>query len=336
MNCVTRRTMILGYSAGAMASLVGCSQLSGKSGWDDVDVDGLHAVVPSGWKKTKTDSDVWVGAWESSNKKNRLLLAPILQVEDIYGALRSAISAARAATRGFRVLGERTAVSGSGMTVIRQDYSTDWPLSGKGTFWAVQVKERYAVINFAGADITDQQRSEVGKQITLDPSVQPSGATTGGSSQPTASSAPGGMVPVRAEGVSLVAPQGWVDTHGIKDSKRWTSGWAKIDNSVVQARLLVAPEMPQKSVQDAIAQIEVDHAGGTLPGYKMRSRSQVIVQGAKEAVRTDFVSGSGGGDEGCLWIVSNGSRVSAVQYNVVGQLDSSIRDSVEKSLKISS
>ena len=335
MNNVTRRTMVLGCSASALSVLVGCSQVGGKSGWDDIEVDGLHAVVPSGWKKTKSDSDMWVGAWESPNKKNRLLVAPLLQAEDVYGALSLAMSAARAATRGFQVLGERTAVSGSGMIVIRQDYSTDWPLGGKGTFWAIQVKERCSLINFAGPDIVDQQRSDVGKKITLDPSVQPSGVATGGGNQPMASYAPGGMVPVRAGGVSLVAPLGWVDTHGIKDSKRWTSGWAKIDDSVVQARILVAPEMPQKSVKDAIAQIEVDHAGGTLSGYKMRSRSQISVQGAKEAVRTDFVSGSGG-DEGCLWVVSNGSRVSAVQYNVVGQLDSSIRDSVEKSLTVSS
>ena len=99
-------------------------------------------------------------------------------------------------------------------------------------------------------------------------------------------------------------------------------------------RLFLAPEMPQSTVEDAMAQIESDSAGGALDDYAKQQEVPLQLSGLAEATRTDFSAGDDGTDEGCIWVLRQDSRIAAVQYSGTGAMDTALRDSIEQSLAL--
>ncbi|WP_092533069.1 hypothetical protein [Actinomyces ruminicola] len=299
--------------------------------WESAEVDGLSLLVRSDWTRKDLEDGAWTARWDSDDEQNRLLVASDLEADDAYAAIDIAMDAARAVTRGYAPVGVRTAARIGDLLVIRQDYRTSWPLNADGTLWCISSGARHALVDLTGVDVSSEEREGVGASFEVGDSFAQAASAVPTSAAPLV--APEGTALLERSGVRLAVPLGWYDTEGIEGSQRWTVGWAMIDDDeIVKARLLVAPSMPQESVSEALAQIEVDHQGGSLDGYTMRSRNPLTLEGMTEAVRTDFVSGKAGEDQGCLWVFSNGSTVAAAQYNCAGQLDTSVRDAIEGTL----
>ncbi|WP_143233321.1 hypothetical protein [Actinomyces ruminis] len=328
-----RRSLKAAGLLGVATLLAACSknESNAMQGWETTEVDGLSFLVRSDWTRGDVEGQVWTGRWDSEDGQNRLLVASDLEADDAYAAIEIAMDAARSATRGYAPVGTRTAERVGDLLVVRQDYRTSWPLNGDGTVWCVSSGNRHALVDLSGADVSAEERDGVGASFSVSESFAQEASAVATSAAPQ--DAPEGTALLERSGVRLAVPEGWYDTDGIEGSERWTVGWAMIDDDeIIQARLLVAPSMPQESVSLALAQIEVDHQAGSLDGYTMRSRTPLTLAGMTEAVRTDFVSGDAGEDQGCLWVFTDGTTVAAVQYNCVGQLDTSVRDAVENTL----
>lgn len=193
------------------------------------------------------------------------LVASDLEADDVYAAIEIAMDAARPFTRGYTPVGTRTAERVGDLLVVRQDYRTTWPLNGDGTVWCVSSGNRHALVDLSGSGVTAEERDGVGASFSVSESFAQEASAT-----PTSAASQGvpeGTALLERSGVRLAVPEGWYDTDGIEGSERWTVGWAMIDDDeIIQARLLVAPSMPQESVSLALAQIEVDHQAGSLDG----------------------------------------------------------------------
>lgn len=324
MTGVARRRGLLALAAGALV-LGGCSARA--SGWDGAEVDGLTVAVPSGWDGASGPGGRWTRRWTSPDGRGQLLVAPALSAGDAYAALDMVMSAARSRTRGFTPTGVRRAWSDGTTTVARQDYTATWPRPTAATIWAIETGGRTAVVELSGDGVTEEQRAGLGERLSL--------AAAGGTSSASAgASTASDLAAVEVDGVALAVPTGWERTGGAEGSARWTDGWALLsEDRVAQARILVAPRMPEDDVRTALAQIEVDHAAGSLPGYTVEAREELSLDGL-EGVRTDFRSGAEGADGGCLWVVSDGDRVCAVQYVALGGIDASVRDGIQTALAV--
>lgn len=330
---MTRRTGLLALLGGVAVGASACSSLPGPKGdWERVDEDGMLLATPSDWEKSAPGAGLWTAVWTARDDSgDRLMAAPRVEANDLYAAIDLAMNAARSVTRGYTPVGQRIAWSGSTSTLVRQDYRTTWPLDAAGTVWGIQRAERIALLDLAGPSVSDEQRTTVGSWIELDDDRP---ASTG--SDPSASAVVGGEA-TDVEGVKLLVPEGWQETGGIEGSQRWTHGWALVDeNDVMVQRLLVAPSMSQDTVADALNQIEADHKAGSLLGYVAKVRTPLTLENLKEAVRVDFSYGDAGTNEGCLWVIGDGTRIAAVQHVVVGEIDSEIRSAVEGSLALDS
>lgn len=303
--------------------------------WDQVDVDGLSLVVPSGWNKIDFDSGIWRCEWISNDKKSRIMVASNVSGSDVYDVMDFVMNAARSTMRGYRPVGNGVALKDGDDLRIRQDYASDMPTFVTGSLWVVSKGSRYALVDISGPGVSGAQKDETGRRCTLRPNVMSSACSSGSPSENESTTQPSGAVMVDASGVSFSIPQTWQSTGGVKGSNRWTYGWAILgEQNVASARVLVAPEMPQKSVRQALAQIEVDHVGGSLSGYSTRSRHQLDTENLDEGVRTDFVWGDAGRGQGCLWVASGSGRVFAVQYVSEKQIDSDLRDQIEATLRL--
>ena len=335
-TAMPRRAGLLALVSGIAVGTAACSSLPGPDGdWERVDESGMLLATPSGWERSAPAAGLWTAVWTARDDSgNRLMAAPRIDADDVYGAIDIAMNAARSVTRGYTPMGTRTAWSGGGTTLVRQDYRTTSPLDAPGTLWGIQRGKRIALLDLAGPTVTDEQRTTVGSWIELtdDQPATPSAASSSASTSPAL---PGQEVD--ADGVTLLVPEGWQETGGAEGSQRWTRGWALVDdNSIMIERLLVAPTMPEDSVALALAQIEVDHKAGSLTGYVAKVRTPLTLDGLKEAVRVDFSYGDDGADEGCLWVISDGERIAAVQYVATGEINVEVRSGVEGSLALTS
>mgnify|MGYP001687767745 CR=1 FL=1 len=332
---LSRRVLLCGIFVSTVAACSSGRRWKHTSAWDEVDVDGLSVVVPSDWNKIDFDSNLWKSAWLSGDKKSRIMVAPHVSATSVYDAMSSAMNAARSTMRGYKPVGERVALQDGSDMRIRQDYVSEMPEFANGSVWVISKGQQYALVDIAGPGISEGHRDEIGRRCVL----QPAANTATCSSEDPSANASGvdssGAVVVDASGVLFSIPQTWQNSGGVEGSERWTYGWALLGKQgTASARVLVAPEMPQKSVREALAQIEVDHVGGSLSGYTVRSRHQLDAANLDEGVRTDFVWGDSGGSQGCLWVASANSRVFAVQYVSEKQIDAKLREQIEGSLRL--
>lgn len=177
--------------------------------------------------------------------------------------------------------------------------------------------------------MTDDQFTTVGTWIELTGAAS---ATAAGSA--TASADADGNQHVELSGLSCALPATWIDTGALEGSQRWTGTWGLVEDQILVQRLFLAPEMPQSTVEDAMAQIESDSAGGALDDYAKQQEVPLQLSGLAEAMRTDFSAGDDGADEGCIWVLRQDSRIAAVQYSGTGAMDTALRDSIEQSLAL--
>lgn len=304
-------------------------------GWDEVDVDGFTIVVPPGWNKVDFNSGIWKSEWLSKDKKNRIMVASNVSGSDVYDVMGFAMNAARSTMRGYRVVGDGAALKDGDNLRVRQDYVSDMPVFADGSLWVVSKGPQYALVDISGPGTSAVQKDEIGRRCILQSNAKSATCSSEGPSANVSGTQTPGSVVVDASGVSFSIPQTWQSTGGVKGSERWTYGWAILgEQNVASSRVLVAPEMPQKSVRHALAQIEVDHIGGSLSGYATRSRHQLGTANVDEGVRTDFVWGDSGRGQGCLWVASANGRVFAVQYVSENQIDTRLRDQIEGTLHL--
>ncbi|AYD90565.1 hypothetical protein D5R93_12170 [Actinomyces lilanjuaniae] len=160
----------LSASAGLAATVVaGCSSGPGPgAGWDRPQDGSLALAVPSGWDRTVPQSGLWTTRWtDPSDSSSVLMTAQSVTAADVYQALDLAMNAARAVTRGYRPVGERTALSDGSTLLARQDYQTSWPYESRGTTWAVGRGLQVALVDLSGQEVTDSQVETVERWIEL-------------------------------------------------------------------------------------------------------------------------------------------------------------------------
>ena len=326
-SLIALTTIVLGSGATSCSS-DGPAAPSGDGGRED---DGdLLVAIPKKWERSSPEEGAWTTRWtDPDNDSNVLMTIRSADEDDVYTALDTAADSARSVTRGYQLVGERAAWSDGTTTLARQNYRTTWPVDGRGATWAVSAHGLVALVDLFGDSVTDDQFTTVGTWIELTGAAS---ATAAGSA--TASADADGNQHVELSGLSCALPATWIDTGALEGSQRWTGTWGLVEDQILVQRLFLAPEMPQSTVEDAMAQIESDSAGGALDDYAKQQEVPLQLSGLAEAMRTDFSAGDDGADEGCIWVLRQDSRIAAVQYSGTGAMDTALRDSIEQSLAL--
>lgn len=305
----------------ALLTLVGCaSSQVAPHGWKWVVTNRTAMPVPNNWafESYGPDIPVWTVSWsEAGEDGQHLAVGALTMTSDQDALLDEAESSLRDTTVGMQT-GDATTISdpGSAFQVLAVDYTTAVASQVHGRLWVVTDGGNATAVTLFGPQLDPDDLELIENSLRM---TEPD---------------EGGVVAegwtrVGDDGVGLAVPSTFYDLGAVPNSTRWTANWALLAaDGAASQRILVAPRLPQSTVDDAILQIESDAQAGSVPGYGRVSQTP-LQREAATVVRTDFTTTDG---EGSLWVLSDGTRTAAVQLVVVGPMDTQLRQAVEDSL----